>query len=166
MVTSSDPHYHSIRTQTLVAQLLSSHLTLLLLHHILGHLEGAQVLIHVLDLRVLGGVLATVQQLGDGVVVVVDDVALLAVLVVTCGQGGVMLTVPSRFSSLLLQLLDLTHGSCGLHLVLEELLCAKLEDVVQFLFGHGAGFRAQAGSNHQVGQHHFPLCHLSDSLFH
>lgn len=59
-----------------------AHLALLLFHHILSHLEGAQVLVHVLDLRVFGGVLAAVQQLGDGIVVVVDHVALLAILVV------------------------------------------------------------------------------------
>lgn len=59
-----------------------------------------------------------------------------------------------------------THGSSRLHLVLEELLRAKLEDVVQLLLGHGASFGAQAGSHHQVGQHHFSLRHLSDSLLH
>lgn len=61
-----------------------SYLSLLLFHHVLSHLEGAQVLVHVLDLCVFGGVLAAVQQLGDGVVIVVDHVALLAIFVVTC----------------------------------------------------------------------------------
>jgi len=62
---------------------------------------------------------------------------------------------------------DPTHGSrrC-LHLAFEELLGAELEDVVQFLFGHGAGFGAEAGPHHQVGEHHLPLRHLGDPLLH
>lgn len=63
-------------------QIALPHLSVLLFDHILGHLEGAKVLIHVLDLRVFRGILAAVQELGDGVVVVVDHVALLAVFVV------------------------------------------------------------------------------------
>lgn len=52
-----------------------SHL-ILLSDHVLGHLKGAEVLVHVLDVRVVCGVLASVQQPLDGSAVVVDDVAL------------------------------------------------------------------------------------------
>ena len=63
-----------------------SDLSVLLSHHVLGHLEGAQVLVHVLDLRVLVGALTAVQELGDGRVVVVDHAALLPILVVPFGD--------------------------------------------------------------------------------
>ncbi len=45
-------------------------------------------------------------------------------------------------------------------LVFEKLFCAKLQDVVQFLFGHGSSLGAQTRSHHQVSQHHLFLCHL------
>lgn len=51
-------------------------------------------------------------------------------------------------------------------LIFEEFFCAKLEDVVQFLFGHGTSFGSQAWPHHQVGQHHLPLSHLRDALLH
>lgn len=51
-------------------------------------------------------------------------------------------------------------------LIFEEFFCAKLEDVVQFLFGHGASFGSQAWPHHQVGQHHLSLSHLRDALLH
>ena len=63
-------------------------------------------------------------------------------------------------------LLRQTHGSCCFYFIFEKLLCAELEDIVQFLFGHGSSFGAQAGPHHQVGQHHLPLRHLSDPLLH
>lgn len=53
-----------------------------------------------------------------------------------------------------------------LHIVLEELLCAKLEDVIQLLLGHGARLGAEAGPHHQVGEHHLALGHLRDALLH
>lgn len=53
-----------------------------------------------------------------------------------------------------------------LHVVLEELLCAELQDVVQLLLGHGARLGAQAGPHHQVGEHHLTLGHLRDPLLH
>lgn len=53
-----------------------------------------------------------------------------------------------------------------LHIILEELLCAKLEDVIQLLLGHGARLGAQARSHHQVGEHHLALGHLRDALLH
>lgn len=59
-----------------------------LAHHVLRHFEGAQVLVHVLQLRVVRGILIPVQQLGDGRVVIVDHTAVLHVLVVTWGQTG------------------------------------------------------------------------------
>lgn len=42
---------------------LKSHLSIFFFHHILSHLEGAQVLIHILYLCVFSGILAAVQQL-------------------------------------------------------------------------------------------------------
>ncbi len=54
-----------------------AHLLLLIFDHILSHLEGAQVLVHTLQLRVVGGVLVPVQQTVDGLVVVVNDAAVL-----------------------------------------------------------------------------------------
>ena len=45
-------------------------------------------------------------------------------------------------------------------LVLEQLLRAELEDVVQLLFGHGARLGAQTRTHHQVGQHHLLLGNL------
>ena len=56
---------------------------ILLAHHVLRHLEGAQIFIHVLELRVVRGILVPVQQLGDGRIVIVDHTAILHVLVVT-----------------------------------------------------------------------------------
>ena len=53
-----------------------------------------------------------------------------------------------------------------LHVILEELLRAKLEDVIQLLLGHGARLGAQARSHHQVGEHHLALGHLRDALLH
>ena len=53
-----------------------------------------------------------------------------------------------------------------LHVILEELLRAKLEDVIQLLLGHGTGLGAQARSHHQVGEHHLALGHLRDALLH
>lgn len=50
--------------------------------------------------------------------------------------------------------------------ILEELFCPKLEDVVQFLLGHGASLGSQARPDHQVGQHHLPFGHLGDALLH
>lgn len=52
-----------------------SHL-ILLSDHVLGHFKGAEVLVHVLDVRVVRGVLASVQQPLDGGAVVVDHAAL------------------------------------------------------------------------------------------
>lgn len=46
-------------------------------HHVLGHFEGAEVLVHVLDIRVVCVVLASVQQPLDGGAVIVNDVALI-----------------------------------------------------------------------------------------
>lgn len=63
---------------------LYSHLSILFFHHILSHLEGAQVLVHVLNLCVFSGVLAAVQQLRDSIVVIVNHIALLTIFVVTC----------------------------------------------------------------------------------
>lgn len=60
-----------------------SYLSRLLFHHILSHLEGTQVLIHVLNLCVFSGILAAVKKFGDGIVIIVDHVALLAIFVVT-----------------------------------------------------------------------------------
>lgn len=59
-----------------------------------------------------------------------------------------------------------THGSRCFHFIFEKLFGAKLEDVIQFLFGHGASFGAQARPHHQVSQHHLSFRHLSDSLLH
>lgn len=53
-----------------------------------------------------------------------------------------------------------------LHVILEELLRAELEDVVQLLLGHGARLGAEAGPHHQVGEHHLALGHLCDALLH
>ena len=58
------------------------HLCVLVFDNILGHLEGAEVFVHVLDLSVLRGILATVQQLGDGIVIIVNDTALISILYV------------------------------------------------------------------------------------
>lgn len=46
--------------------------------------------------------------------------------------------------------------------VLEKLLGAELEDVVQLLFGHGAGLGAQPWPHHQVGQHHLTFGYLGN----
>lgn len=54
-----------------------THLLLLVFDHILSHLEGAQVLVHALKLCVVCGVLVPVQQTVDGLVVVVNDAAVL-----------------------------------------------------------------------------------------
>lgn len=51
-------------------------------------------------------------------------------------------------------------------LILEQLLGAEFEDVIQLLLGHGARLGAQPGPDHQVCQHHLPLGHLCDPLFH
>lgn len=79
---------------------LVPHLSVLLPHHILSHLEGAEVLVHVLDLGVLGGVLTAVQQLGDGVVIVVDHTAFLSVLTVAWQRQDTHYTVNHTHSRL------------------------------------------------------------------
>lgn len=53
------------------------HLLVLVFDHILRHLEGAQVFVHALQLRVVSGVLVSVQQPVDGLVIVVDDTAVI-----------------------------------------------------------------------------------------
>lgn len=70
----------------------ATHHSILFPHHILRHLEGTEILIHVLQLSVIRGVLVPVQQLGDGRVVIVDHTAVLHILVVTwfrrCRERG------------------------------------------------------------------------------
>lgn len=72
--------------------------------------------------------------------------------------------IPTKFIQV--QRLAKRHVRSTFYLIFEEFLCAKLEDVVQFLLGHGASFGAQARPHHQVGQHHLPLGHLRDALLH
>lgn len=48
---------------------------LFILDHILSHFEGAEILVHALDLRVICGVLVTVQQPIDGFIIIVDHAA-------------------------------------------------------------------------------------------
>lgn len=55
--------------------------------HILCHLEGAQVLVHVLQLGVIRGVLVPIQQLGYGCVVIMDHTAVFYIFVIACGVG-------------------------------------------------------------------------------
>lgn len=58
-------------------QSAGAHLLLLVFDHILSHFEGAQVLVHALQLRIVGRVLVPVEQTVDGLVVVVNDAAVL-----------------------------------------------------------------------------------------
>lgn len=58
-----------------------AHLLFLVFDHVLSHLEGAQVLVHALQLRVIRGVLIPVQETVDGLVVVVNDAAVLLLVV-------------------------------------------------------------------------------------
>lgn len=51
-----------------------------------------------------------------------------------------------------------------LNVVLEQFLCAKLQDVIQLLFRHGARLGAKARAHHQMSQHHLPLGHLGDAF--
>lgn len=45
-------------------------------------------------------------------------------------------------------------------LILEQLFCSKLEDVIQLLLGHGARLGSEARPDHQVSQHHLLLGNL------
>lgn len=47
---------------------------------ILCHLEGAEVFVHVLHICVLGRILVTVQQSSDGFIVIVDNTAILLLI--------------------------------------------------------------------------------------
>jgi len=49
-------------------------------------------------------------------------------------------------------------------LVLEELLGAELQNVVELLFGHHGSLVAEARPHDQVSQHHLALGHLRDAL--
>lgn len=70
----------------------STRLVLLVFDHILCHLEGAQILVHALQLCVVCGVLVPVQKAVDGLVVVVNDAAVLLLVVTwemyTSGKNG------------------------------------------------------------------------------
>ncbi len=48
--------------------------------------------------------------------------------------------------------------------LLEEFFCAELEDIIQFLLGHGGTFVAESGPHHQMSQHHLLLGNLSNPL--
>ena len=51
-------------------------------------------------------------------------------------------------------------------LVLEQLLGAELENVVELLFGHHRALVAESRPHDQMRQHHLALGHLRDSLLH
>lgn len=80
-----------------------AHLLFLVFDHILSHFEGAQVLVHALQLRVVRGVLVPVQQAVDGLVIVVNDAAVL-LLVVAFKKKKLNVNTQCQKSSLLVQL--------------------------------------------------------------
>lgn len=55
--------------------LTDTHSFLFILDHILSHFEGAEILVHALDLRVICGILVTIQQPIDGFIIVVNHAA-------------------------------------------------------------------------------------------
>lgn len=134
-----------------------AHLLLLILHHILSHFEGAQVFVHALQLRVVGGVLVPVQQSLYGFVIVVNDAAVL-LFVLTCRRTD--FSSHNSPPSLSLSSSPKLPSTLTFSLILEQLFCSKLEDVIQLLLGHGARLGSEARPDHQVSQHHLLLGNL------
>lgn len=58
-----------------------------------------------------------------------------------------------------------TSSSFG-GIVLEELLGAELEDVVELLLAHGHRAAAHSRAHNQVREHHLAARHLKDALLH
>lgn len=57
------------------------YLIFLIFHHILGHFEGAEVFVHALQLSVIGGILVPVQQTVNCTVIIVDNTAVILLVV-------------------------------------------------------------------------------------
>lgn len=74
-----------IESSAMISQLPCPTDLVLLPNHVLSHFEGAEVLVHVLDVRIIGGILVTVQQPCNGFVVIVDDTAVL-LFVLSCSE--------------------------------------------------------------------------------
>ena len=57
-----------------------------------------------------------------------------------------------------------THQTFFVFVVLEQFFRAKLQDVVELLFGHHGSLVAKTRPHHQMSQHHLTLGDLRDSF--
>lgn len=78
---------------------IHTHPHLLFPYHILGHFERAQIFIHALQFCVFSLILVTVQQSFNGLIIIVDNTAILSLFVVSSYKESGVHTHNVSFSS-------------------------------------------------------------------